>query len=71
MMNGLARLALAGVAFTTACAVSHEPHFVSVPQPGVRPVARLEHIFDYRTAAATVVWISERSRRRFEGYQGL
>lgn len=60
MMNGLARVALAGVAFTTACAVSHEPHFVSVPQPGVRPVARLEHIFDYRTAAATVVWISER-----------
>jgi len=40
--------------------MSHEPQLVSLPQAGLRPVSRLEHIFDYRTAAATVVSISER-----------
>ena len=40
--------------------MSHEPRLVSVPEPGLRPVSRLDQIADYRTAAATVVWISER-----------
>ena len=43
-----------------ACAVSHEPRLVSIPQPDLRPVSRLHHIGDYRTAAATIAWISER-----------
>lgn len=47
-------------AFVAACAASTEPQLVSLPQSGLRPVARLEHISDYRTAAATVVWIGER-----------
>lgn len=51
---------LCAAALACACAVSHEPQLVSVPQPGLRPVSRLEQIFDYRTAAATVVAISER-----------
>lgn len=41
----------------SGCALSHEPLLVTVPQPGLRPVSRLDHVFDYRTAAATVAWI--------------
>ena len=33
---------------------------VTVPQPGLQPASRLDSIFDYRTAAATVVSILER-----------
>jgi hypothetical protein len=53
-------LVFAAAALSAACAVSHEPRLVSVPQPGLRAVSRLDHIYDYRTAAATVVAISER-----------
>lgn len=42
------------------CAGSHEPLLLTVPQPGLRPVTRLDHIYDYRTAAATVAAIFER-----------
>jgi hypothetical protein len=58
--NGLGRLAMLAAAFTAACAASHEPQLVSLPQPGFHPVSRLGQIADYRTAAATVVSISER-----------
>ncbi len=44
----------------TACATSSAPQLVPVPQPGVRPVARLDQIFDYRTAAATITTIVQR-----------
>jgi hypothetical protein len=59
-MRRYSRLLFAAAALACACAVSHEPRLVSVPQPGLRPVSRLDQIFDYRTAAATVVAISER-----------
>jgi hypothetical protein len=45
--------------FVSGCAVSHEPQLVTVPQSGFRPVTRLDEVFDYRTAAATVAWIFE------------
>ncbi len=45
--------------FVSSCAISHEPQLVTVPQPGLRPVASLDQVFDYRTAAATVAWIFE------------
>jgi hypothetical protein len=41
----------------SACAVAREPLLVTVPQAGVKPVAHLDSIFDYRMAAATVVSI--------------
>lgn len=55
-----ARLILAAAAFASACAAAREPLLVSVPQPGLRPASRLDSIFDYRTAAATVASIFER-----------
>jgi hypothetical protein len=55
-----ARVAVVATTVLSACAGSHQPQLVSLPQPSLRPVSRLEHIFDYRTAAATVVSISER-----------
>jgi hypothetical protein len=45
--------------FVSGCTVSHEPQLVTVPQSGLRPVTRLDQVFDYRTAAATVAWIFE------------
>lgn len=45
--------------FVSGCTISHEPQLVTVPQTGVHPVARLDQVFDYRTAAATVAWIFE------------
>jgi hypothetical protein len=45
--------------FLSGCASSHQPQLVTVPQPGLRPVTRLDQVFDYRTAAATVAWIFE------------
>jgi hypothetical protein len=50
---------LAVVVSTSACAASG-PVMVTVPQPGLQPASRLDSIFDYRTAAATVVSILER-----------
>lgn len=52
-------LALAAV-LASGCAVSHEPRLVSIPEPGLRPATRVDEIGDYRTAAATIAWISER-----------
>jgi hypothetical protein len=45
---------------TTACASSPDPQLVSVPQRGLRPVAHLDQIFDYRTAAVTIASIIDR-----------
>jgi hypothetical protein len=59
-MRRVAGLAIVAATFASACAVSHEPQLVSIPQAGYRPVSRLDQISDYRTAAATVAWISER-----------
>lgn len=53
------RNVLVSLLFVSGCALSHEPQFVTVPQAGLRPVTRLEQVFDYRTAAATVAWIFE------------
>jgi len=36
------------------CATSREPGIVTLPVPGVRPVARLDAIFDYRAAVTTI-----------------
>jgi hypothetical protein len=44
----------------SACTGAREPLLVTVPQPGLRPVAQLDAIFDYRTAAATVASIVQR-----------
>lgn len=64
-MGGLfARLSmLAAALFAASCAASRETLLVSIPQPGARPVSHLDSIFDYRTAAATVVSIFERDLR--------
>lgn len=51
---------MAAATFVSACAGSHEPQLVSIPQPGVRPAARLDQVHDYRTAAATVAQIFDR-----------
>lgn len=48
------RVAVAAALVTSACASSATPQLVAVPQQGLRPVGRLDQIFDYRTAAATV-----------------
>lgn len=52
-------LVLAAAVFASGCGPSR-PLLITVPEPGLRPVARLDSIFDYRTAAATVVSIFER-----------
>ncbi|HXW05858.1 MAG TPA: hypothetical protein VD833_11540 [Vicinamibacterales bacterium] len=57
---------LIGIAAFTGCAARatpSEPRLVSIPDAGARPVYRLEAIFDYRTAAATVVTIAQRDLR--------
>lgn len=46
--------------FASACAVSHEPQLVTIPQPGLRPASRVDQVYDYRTAAATVASILDR-----------
>lgn len=56
----VARLILVVATCASACAATREPWLVSVPQPGVQPVSRLDAIFDYRIAAATVASIFER-----------
>jgi hypothetical protein len=43
-----------------ACTGSRQPLLVTVPDPALRPVFRLEGIFDHGTAAATVAAIFER-----------
>jgi len=53
------RNVLVSLLFVSGCTVSHEPQLVTVPQSGLRPVTSLDHVFDYRTAAATVAWIFE------------
>jgi hypothetical protein len=55
-----ARLIVVAATCASACAAAREPWLVSIPQPGLRPVSRLDSIFDYRTAAATVASIFER-----------
>jgi hypothetical protein len=55
-----ARLVVGAAAFASACATSSEPRLITVPEPGLRPVSRLEQIFDYGTAAATVVSVVDR-----------
>ncbi len=50
----------AAALFASACASSSAPQLVSVPQPGLRPASRLDQIFDYRTAAATVTSVIHR-----------
>jgi hypothetical protein len=57
LTSAFARLVLAAAVLGSACAVAREPLLVTVPQAGVRPVAHLDSIFDYRIAAATVVSI--------------
>ena len=59
MRRTTAILLIVTAVFASGCAVSHEPQLVSVPQPGLRPASRLEQIGDYRTAAATVLAVSE------------
>jgi hypothetical protein len=49
-----------GVLLLSACAVSSDPLLITVPQPGLRAVTRLDHIYDYRTAAATVASVFAR-----------
>jgi hypothetical protein len=55
LTSAFARLALTAAVLGSACALAREPLLVTVPQAGLRPVAHLDSIFDYRTAAATVV----------------
>jgi hypothetical protein len=52
--------ALVWLLIVSGCTLSHEPQLVTVPQSGLRPVTRLDQVFDYRAAAATVAWIFER-----------
>jgi hypothetical protein len=52
--------ALSAGLLASACASSSSPELVAVPQPGVRPVARLDQISDYRTAAVTVTSVISR-----------
>jgi hypothetical protein len=63
-MPGVRERALAGVLsaglLASACASSSSPELVSVPQAGLRPVARLDQISDYRTAAVTVTSVISR-----------
>jgi hypothetical protein len=60
-LNRLGPVVVVGSAvLVSACAVSREPLLITVPQPNLRPVMRLDHIYDYRTAAATVAWIFDR-----------
>jgi hypothetical protein len=55
------RLVVAAGACALACATAAGgPVLVSIPDPDVRPVSRLDAIFDYRTAAATATTIIER-----------
>ena len=55
------RAVFALVAVTvTSCATSQEPRSVTIPAAGARPVSRIELIYDYRTAAATIAKIFER-----------
>ena len=61
----MAARARVGVVFVfailaSACALSHEPRRISIPQPGTRPATRMDQIDDYRTATATIAWIAER-----------
>ena len=59
-LGPVARLVVGAAAFISACATSSEPRLITVPEPGLRPVSRLEQIFDYRTAAATVASVVDR-----------
>jgi hypothetical protein len=54
------RLVITGLVCVAGCATGREPRLVSVPSPDARAVYRLDAIYDYRTAAATVVAIVER-----------
>jgi hypothetical protein len=57
--SGVVALAIATA--VTACShASSGPLLVTVPDPALHPASRLDSIFDYRTAAATVVSLFER-----------
>jgi len=56
----LPRIVILTAALASACAASREPRLVTVPDPDLRPVFRLDGIFDYRAAVATVAAIFER-----------
>jgi hypothetical protein len=60
LISAFARLVLTAAVLGSACTSAREPLLVTVPQPGLRPVAQLDAIFDYRTAAATVASIVQR-----------
>jgi hypothetical protein len=52
-LGSCARLVVAAAAFVSASVASSEPQLVTVPQPGLRPVSRLDQIYDYSIASAT------------------
>ena len=54
------RVALAAAVCASACAVSHEPDIVFIPQPSVRAATTLDEIGDSRTAAVTISAIFDR-----------
>ena len=54
------RLCVAAAVAASACAISHEPHIVSIPQPSVRAALTLDEIADNRTAAVTIASIFDR-----------
>ena len=53
-------LCVAAALCASACAISHEPHIVSIPQPSVRAALTLDEIGDNRTAAVTIASIFDR-----------
>jgi len=51
--------AVALLVVSGACAGSREPHVVTIPQSGVRPVRHIDSIHDYRSAVAAIVHVLE------------
>jgi hypothetical protein len=56
----LRHMSIVIAAITFACTALRQPFVVTVPDPNFRPVLRVDAIFDYRTAAATVAAIFQR-----------
>ncbi len=59
-LAGARHLCVAAAVGASACAISHEPYVVSIPQPSVRAALTLDEIGDYRTAAVTIASIFDR-----------
>lgn len=59
-MAGARHLCVAAAVGASACAISHEPYIVSIPQSSVRAALTLDEIGDYRTAAVTIASIFDR-----------